>query len=401
VSPSPILYLVNALGFGGAELQVFRLALGMKARGRDVTVVTLIPPVGLADELRAGGVEVISLNMKPGVPNPLACMRLRRIIRRLRPEVVHSHIVHANLLARAIRPFTRIPALVCTAHSIYEGKRWLELAYRVTDRLSDMTTNVSQAGVDRYIQIGACPAERIRFVPNGLDVSRFKRDSGDRERLRRELGIDDKFVWLAVGRLTEAKDCPNLLNAFAAAAASDDRAVLMMVGRGDREEEVYAVAKSLNLGNRVRFLGIRQDIPAVMSAADAYVMSSAWEGMPLVLQEASATELPIVATDVGGVGEVVVRERSGLLVSPKNADQLAGAMRRMMLMTTDERERMGRAGREHVESLFGMEGVLDTWDEMYREILSRKSAPAGSDEHASAAMTSTKRSAGMAVRVGE
>jgi hypothetical protein len=76
-------------------------------------------------------------------------------------------------------------------------------------------------------------------------------------------------------------------------------------------------------------------------------------------------------------------------------------MRRMMLMTTDERERMGRAGREHVESLFGMEGVLDTWDEMYREILSRKSAPAGSDEHASAAMTSTKRSAGMAVRVGE
>lgn len=399
MSPSPILYLVNALGFGGAELQVCRLALGMKARGRDVTVVTLIPPVGLVDELRAGGVEVLSLNMRPGIPNPLAAMRLRRIIRRLRPEVVHSHIVHANLLARVIRPFTRMPALVCTAHSIHEGKRWLELAYRVTDRLSDMTTNVSQAGVDRYVQIGACPAERIRFVPNGLDVSRFQRDAGARARLRRELGIEDKFAWLAVGRLTEAKDCPNLLNAFAAASASDDRAVLLMVGRGNLEEQTYAVAKSLKLDDRVRFLGIRQDIPDIMSAADAYVMSSAWEGMPLVLQEASATELPIVSTDVGGVKEVVVDGRSGLLVPPKNSEALAGAMRQMMLMTSEERERMGRAGREHVESLFGMESVLDAWDDMYSEILGCKSSAV--TKGAQGASTSPKGTARMALRVGE
>jgi glycosyltransferase involved in cell wall biosynthesis len=392
------LYLVNALGFGGAELQVSRLALGMKARGRDVAVVSLIPPVGLVDELRAGGVEVDCLNMRPGIPNPLACMRLRQMIRRLRPEVVHSHIVHANLLARVVRPFTRIPALVCTAHSIHEGKRWLELAYRVTDRLSDMTTNVSQAGVDRYVRIGAAPAERIRFVPNGLDVTRYQRDAGARDRLRRELGVDDKFVWLAVGRLTEAKDCPNLLNAFAAATKSDDRAVLLMVGRGNLDEQTYAVAKSLNLGDRVRFLGIREDIPAIMSAADAYVMSSAWEGMPLVLQEASATELPVVSTDVGGVAEVVLRNRSGLLVPPKNSEELAGAMRRMMVMSPDVRRQMGRTGRKHVESLFGMDCVLDAWDHLYSEILARRTAtPATADAKAEM----PKRTSRMALRVGE
>jgi glycosyltransferase involved in cell wall biosynthesis len=378
MTATSVMFLVNALGYGGAELQVYRLAVGMRRRGRRVTVVTLIPPVALADDLRRQGVEVLTLNMRPGRPNPLAALRLLKIVRARRPQVLHAHIVHANLLARLVRPLGDIPVLVCTAHSIIEGQPWLELAYRYTDRLGDLTTNVSEAGRRRYVGVGAAPAARIRFVPNGLDLRDFTSDEAARQRLRAELGVEDRFVWLAVGRLTEAKDYPNLLRAFAALSheGAHRPPVLLLAGRGNLDDETRGAAAALGLGDHVRFLGLRGDVPALMSAADGYVMSSAWEGMPLVLQEASAAELPVVATDVGGTGEVVADGRSGLLVPPKDPAALAAAMRRLMAMTADERAAMGRAGRAHVESQFALERVLDTWEAIYAELLLRRQ-PAG------------------------
>src|SRR5262245_56954535 len=153
----------------------------MQRRGWSVAVVSMTPPVALWQELEANGIEVQCLGMRRGIPNPLAIMRLRRFLKQRRPDVLHSHMVHANLLARATRMLSRVPVVVCTAHSIRECGRFLELGYRYTDRLADLTTNVSQAGVDRYLQIGAVPSGRIRFVPNGLDLRRFSPNAAQRE----------------------------------------------------------------------------------------------------------------------------------------------------------------------------------------------------------------------------
>jgi glycosyltransferase involved in cell wall biosynthesis len=374
MDPTSILYLINALGYGGAEMQVSRLARGMKRRGHDVTVVTLIPPVALADELRADGIAVETLGMRAGVPSPMGIVRLLRILRGRAPAIVHSHIVHANLLARLARPLSRVPVLICSAHSVNEGRRWLELAYRYTDRLTDLTTNVSQAAVDRYVRAGIAPLRRIRFMPNGLDVSAYRRNDAARVTTRAELGLrDDQFAWLAVGRFTPAKDYPNMLRAFARLRAQGaTRAVLLLVGRGSLEEEVRATVTTLGLDLHVRFLGLRPDVPAVMSAADAYVMSSAWEGMPLVLQEASAACLPVVATEVGGTAEVVDRDRSGLLVPPHDSDALSAAMEKIMAITPCERAEMGRMGLDFVTARFDLDGVLDSWEVLYEELLVRK-----------------------------
>jgi glycosyltransferase involved in cell wall biosynthesis len=169
--------------------------------------------------------------------------------------------------------------------------------------------------------------------------------------------------------------------------------VLLLVGRGSLEEQVQAEVTSLKLDEHVRFLGLRADVPAVMSAADAYVMSSAWEGMPLVLQEASAAELPVVATEVGGTGEVVDRDRSGLLVLPHDAEALASAMGKIMSMSPQARQQMGRAGLEFVSSRFDLGGVLDSWEALYGELLACKSAGVTAD-------TTAARVAGTAVRAG-
>ena len=109
-------------------------------------------------------------------------------------------MVHANLLARVARVGAGVPALISTAHNIKEGPRWREIAYRLTDRLSDLTTNVSRAAVERYIEVRVAPARKMRYVPNGIDLARFSSTPGDRERLRRDLGLGDRPVLLSVGR---------------------------------------------------------------------------------------------------------------------------------------------------------------------------------------------------------
>jgi glycosyltransferase involved in cell wall biosynthesis len=313
--------------------------------------------------------------MRRGQMNPLAIARLRKIIRTVRPDVVHSHILHSNILARITRLVTRIPVLVCTAHNIHEGGAVYNFAYRCTDSLADLTTNVSRAAVDRYIAIKAAPAGRIRFVPNGLDLGLYHPEPKIRSRVRDELNLGSRFVWLAIGRLHEQKDYGNMLRAFAAATKTEPNpGLLLIAGVGPLDGELKELAATLGIGDRVQFLGVRSDIPELMNASDGYLLSSAWEGMPLVLQEAGASELPVVATNVGGNSEVVNDGVSGFLVPPQNEDALTGAMKKMMALPDSQREEMGRAGRTHIANRYDMERVLDQWEAIYGELLAERTA---------------------------
>lgn len=127
----------------------------------------------------------------------------------------------------------------------------------------------------------------------------------------------------------------------------------------------------------MHLLPVREDVPALMNAADGYVLSSDWEGMPLVLQEASCTRLPIVATDVGGNCEVVLDGRSGLIVPAKDATALAAAMRRMMSLPLEQRRQMGATARAHMAASFDLERVLDQWEQIYCKLASSRAQAAG------------------------
>ena len=148
-------------------------------------------------------------------------------------------------------------------------------------------------------------------VPNGIPVDQFQLGSEIRQRIRNELEVEDKFVWLAVGRLEAPKDYPNLLHAMH--AFSTPRNILLIAGDGPSRASMEQLASTLGISSEVRFLGTRTDVPRLMAAADAYVMASAWEGLPMGLLEASASALPIVATDVGGNHEIVRDRISGEL----------------------------------------------------------------------------------------
>ena len=368
-----IFFLSTSMGMGGADKQILSAALALRSRGNEVMIVSLtsLGPMGL--EARRLGIPTESLEMPRGVPDPRGMLRLVRLVRRWKPDVIHSHMIHANLMARALRLVMPIPILVATIHSPYEGGPVWMAAYRLTNRLVDGITIVSQAAADRFVNDGIVPRELLRVVSNGVDLERFQDlPAGTREATRTSLGLDGHFAWLAVGRFETPKDYPTMLRGFARVVKEQPQARLLIVGRGRLQGEAEALVRELGLEKSVRLLGIREDIPELMRAADGYLMSSAWEGMPMVLLEAAAAGLPIVATRVGGNHEVVREGETGFLVPAKDPDALARAALRLMAVGQDERQAMERQACEYVRANYSLERVADQWERLYREVASRK-----------------------------
>lgn len=379
-----ISFLATGLNYAGGETQLVNLATRLKARGWDVQVISMLPPKAYTEELAAAGIQLDTLGMNRGMPDPRSLLRLAELLRGWQPSVLHSHMVHANLLARVTRPLHHVPVIVSTAHNINErrelatqqdvnkGARWREIAYRLTDPFCDLTTNVSQAAVDRYVRIGAAPARKISFVPNGVDTQQFRPDAQAREQLRRSLQLGGRFAWIAVSRFEEAKDHATMLKAFSMLTKQRPEATLLLVGQGTLQEATANLVEQLGLSEKVRFLGVRRDVADLMNAADAYVMSSAWEGMPIVLMEAGAVGLPIVATDVGGNREVVLPERSAFLAPMRAPQELSAAMERLMSLPTAERKQMGAFGHVFIETHYSLDTVVSRWEAIYNELWESK-----------------------------
>ncbi|HSW09530.1 MAG TPA: glycosyltransferase [Bacillota bacterium] len=362
-------FLLTDLARGGAETTVVSLATWLARRCWEVGVVSMLAPKDYTDLLGASGIPIASLGMRRKVPDPRAVFGLARILRQWRTQVLHCHMVHANLLGRVTRMASPVPALISTAHSINEGGVWREFGYRLTDRLSDLTTHVSRAGGDRYLRVRAVSPARLLVIPNAVDLDRYRPDPAIRQALRDRLGLKQRFIWLAVGRLEPAKDYPSLVKAFAKVGDQHPTSVLLVAGEGSCRPQVERMVADLGVTGRIRLLGLRDDVPDLMRAADAYVMSSAWEGMPLVLLEASASGLPIVATDTGGNREVVRDGSSGFLVPPSDPDSLARKMLDLMGLGEPERWQMGQAGRARMESEHALDRIAALWENIYRELV--------------------------------
>jgi glycosyltransferase involved in cell wall biosynthesis len=365
--------VATGLAYGGAETQLKNLALRLKQRGWSLSVVSMLPPKAYVDELESAGICVYNLRMRRKVPDPRALFRFCRILRHLRPQIVHSYMFHANLLARVARLITPVPILVSSVRGLNEGGRLRDLAYRFTDPLADITTQVSEAGKQRYIRVGAVPPSKIVYIPNGIDTSRFHPNPTVRKVVRESLGYSEEiFVWLTVGRLEPVKNHRELIQAFCEVVSEYPHARLLIAGQGPLHPVLEQQIAASGLSTHVRLLGIRHDIPELLNAADAFVLPSLWEGMSNALLEAAATALPIVATNIGGNPEVVLDGVSGYLVPPSEPAALTEAMGRLLGIPKEQRLGMGLAGRAHVVQNFDLERVVDRWEALYRELLQQK-----------------------------
>ncbi len=370
--------MITSIVGGGAEAEAIALAQTLHARQWEVAVISLLDPGGAVEGLTDRGIELNCLGMVRRVPDPRAIFRLASFIRDFQPHIVHSQMVHANLLARVTRLICRMPVLICTSQNIQErsdrgnGTKLKELAYRATDWLADMTTSVCEAGARRYVEIRACRPKKMVTIPNSVDLETFRPDAMERIDVRKEMGIENgEFLWLTAARLAKQKNYFVLLEAFRTLATHNPKLRLIIAGDGPERSEMEQWLGRHGLMGRVQLLGLRKDVARLMRAADAFVLCSAWEGLPLALLEASASCLPVIATDAGGNSETLIDGQTGFLVPGGDSAALASAMRNLMNMHVEDRLRLGEAGRSHVMSKFSRNNIVSQWESLYCDLFDK------------------------------
>jgi glycosyltransferase involved in cell wall biosynthesis len=375
-APLHVLHLITDLDVGGAELMLARLAGAADRRRFRMSVVSLIKPGSVADELAAKGVSVQHLGLRRGAPDPRAILSLARLLRRERPDVLQTWLYHADLLGLIAGRMAGVPRILwnlrCSDMDLRRYSWTSAATVRLLARLSRLPDAVlvnSRAGRRAHERMGYRP-RRWELVANGIDVERFRPDSDARAKLRAELRFAaDDFVICLPARLDPMKDHATFFAAAQRFAREEPRARFVLVGRGVSEAGRRQRADLGELsGAAVRLLGERHDMPAVFAAADIVTLSSAFgEGFPNVVAEAMACGIPVVSTDVGDAAEII--GETGLVVPPRDPAAMAAAWKRLLFVGPDARAQMSKAARERIVGHYGLAAMVARYEAIYDSVV--------------------------------
>lgn len=340
-----------------------------------VPTVFCLDSVGtIGEELVSQGVDLVCLNRRPGWDFQVS-RRLASVIRERRIEVIHAHQYTAFFYAALAKlQLWPCPKLILTEHGRHypDAVAPLRRALNriVLDRFADAINACSHFSGRALCEVDGFPGHRIEVIENGIDVSRYENDS-DKETLRRKLGLDPEHRFIVhVARHHPVKDQATLIRGFAEVAREYPDVDLVMVGDGPLRSDLEKLANQLDVAKRVRFVGIRSDVPDWLRAADIFALTSLSEAASLTLLEAMAAGLPVVVTDVGGNPEIVRQDVEGVLFPRSDAERCADCFRQL-LDDPDYAETLGRSGRDRVWERYRLEQTIAAYHRLYRKLVGR------------------------------
>jgi glycosyltransferase involved in cell wall biosynthesis len=357
-APPRVIFVLNRIGAGGAETQVQLLAVGLAQRGHNVTIISLFEDTISSAALNGPGIERINLLGKRGWRSALLVRRLRAELSLRLPAVCICLMIPADVIGRVAAFCSGVPT-ISSLRNTYVGGSLVELALLATSSLPAAITTNSDA-IKRVLgpRVSLRP-KQIKIIHNAIDVRPFLMDTHVRYETRNELGINEgDFVWLAVGAQTPQKNYVGLLNSFSHFSDS----YLAIAGADYQREILDATARKLGLARRVKLLGRRRDVPRLLAAADGFVQASSFEGMPNAVMEAMAAGKAVVATEVGGVPDLILTNINGILVPPSDEDALARGLQRVQDMSPEERALFGQRARQSVMEHHSLTAILDEWE---------------------------------------
>jgi len=354
--------MAHAFAVGGAEEMVLNLVQHLPGRFEPmVCCINHAGPIG--EEIQKTGTPVAVLGLTPGLRRPFDIAGIRRYLRETKPAIVHTFLLTASLYGRLAAILEHVPIVIGTEVNIYERKRRHHiLAERMlmshTDRVIVSANSVRDFYVD---QIHADPG-KIDVVYNAVDFKSIQ-SSVPREAVREALGVPSHArVAGMIARLTEQKGHRFLFQALTTPALSSVH--LIVVGDGELREALKAEAQDLSIASRVHFVGARRDLGDLLAAMDVFVMPSLWEGLPLSMILAMGAGMPVVATEVAGIPEIVVDGQTGWLVPAGNSLALATALVEVFA-DRPRAMKIGSAAREYVLPRFGVDGYVNAIVNIY------------------------------------
>jgi len=361
-----ILYVITDLQVGGVPLHLRRLAAETKARGHDVAVVSLAPVGPVGEMIRSDGIEVDSCDGRGGW-DARVIFRLAKIIKKRKPDLLHALLFHANVASRWAARWAGLPKrrVICEIQTVEVERTWHLKVDRWTHRGCRFTIGNSPSVVEHLATRAGIPRDRLRLVRGGVEDRRL-RTTVPIDRAELGLSESDKML-LWVGRLDPVKGLDVLLGAMQGVYGGVGTH-LFLAGDGPLRETLTARIASLGLTHRVHLLGRRDDVAALLKAADVFVFPSRTEGLPNALLEAMAAGCAIVTTDVPGCRDLIVEEGSGLLVPYGDVEALRHAIDRLL---TDEikAKRLARRAQLDVINDFSIAKMFQAYEQAYQEAL--------------------------------
>jgi glycosyltransferase involved in cell wall biosynthesis len=365
-------FVLHVMQVAGAEMLV---AETIRRLGRTIDPVVLcLDGVGqLGEQMRSEGVPVVELHRRPGLDLALP-RRMAAQVERYGLDVIHAHQYTPFFYTALARPFVRRPVhVIFTEHGrhypdVVSTKRRLINRF-VLARFADEINGVSQFSVDSLARVDGFGSRTLDVIPNGIDALRYAQGSRSDAKVRVGLDVSRRHI-ACIARFHPIKDHAMLLQAFALATGKVPDVDLVLAGDGPLRAQLTEQATSLGVASRVRFLGVRSDVPDILRAVDVFALTSIAEAASITLLEAMASELPVVVTDVGGNPEIVKHGVEGLLVPRGDAAAAAAAF--VDLLTDRQRaERMGRAGRARVLERYQLDTTVATYYARYSDGVAR------------------------------
>jgi glycosyltransferase involved in cell wall biosynthesis len=372
-----IAYLIDGLSMGGAERLMVPI-VGYLSRAHFAPCVCALQSKDgnpMAEELRALGVPVECLNIKH-LRDLDAIPRLTRYLKNVGADLVHTQLEAANILGNISAKLLRLPS-VCTIHvmpslhvktktKLHQKVEWFALR-----RFCDQVISVSEEARQYHIEISGSSSKQVTTIYNGIDLSPFldMNYALEREAVRAELGIPrDAQVLTTVAVLRPPKGIQFMIGALPAILAAHPNTYYLVVGSGTHRDSLIEEASRAGVSEQVIFAGMRRDVPRLMAASDVFILPTLTEALPTVLAEAMAAKLPIVASRVGGIPEMVTDARNGVLLEPEDSAALARAC--IQLLNSPERRfAMGQEGHRIVNQKFSIERQVHQLKELYLDLL--------------------------------
>jgi glycosyltransferase involved in cell wall biosynthesis len=370
-----IAYLIDGLGMGGAERLMVPLLKHLDRAGFEAHVCALQSRDGnpIADEIRLLGIPVDCLDIKH-LRDLDALPKVIRYLQQTGADLVHTQLEAANILGNLSAKLLHLPS-VCTIHvmpslevktktRLHQKVEWFSLRH-----FCDRVISVSEEAARYHRKVSRAPQEQVTTIYNGIDLSGFvsmDRD-GERKAVRAELGIPpDANVLVTVAVLRPQKGIQYMIRALPAILNSHPNTWYLIVGGGSHHDALIEEVNHAGVKDRVVFAGMRKDIPRLLAASDVFVLPTLTEALPTVLAEAMAARLPIVASRVGGIPEMIVDGQNGCLVEPENPEALRAACVHL-LVDRENRAAMGAEGWDIVNQQFNIARQVDQLEELYLE----------------------------------
>jgi glycosyltransferase involved in cell wall biosynthesis len=376
-----VVHVIKAVQIAGAERHLLTLLSGLRGRPAhdiDVRLILLVElgnhMQGYVDEAGARGLLVerivIQRDLDPGLYN-----RLSQNLRNLKPDVVHTHLLHADLYGIPAARWLRVPVIVSSRHNdnAFRRRTPIKQVNQLLWRMTDAGIAISDSIARFTVEVEGAAKNKIHRIYYGLEAIKPLDRNLTRAAILREMNLTEDAALIGiVCRLTEQKGITYGLQAFAKIVDDFPGAHLLIAGNGPLRSTLESEAAALaGRENRVHFLGWREDIPALMAGLDIFLAPSLWEGFGLVFLEAMAQTVPIIASSVSAIPEVVVDGETGLLVAPRDVDGLAEALRKL-LSDKPLRQYMGLQGQDRLETHFSAARMVDETAALYYTLLDMK-----------------------------